>query len=133
MNEDVSNIINNFSNILKEKDIDLTQIIGAVNSQDSNTGQDKTSPNNITSNNFNIDINTILKLKQILNVMNAQNIPRNNLLNSLKPFLRKEKQEKLEEYIKYANLLSLLEIMNDGGIFKNDKQSDTHDNSTKKR
>ena len=56
--------------------------------------------------------------------MNQKNVPRNNLLNSLKPFLRKEKQEKLDEYIKYANLLNLLELFNSkGGDNSNDNKS----------
>ena len=51
-------------------------------------------------------------MKQIFDKINNKNNPRNNLLLSLKPFLREEKQEKLEQYIKISNLLNVLEIMN---------------------
>ncbi len=105
MNEDFSNILNNFSNILKEKDIDLNNIIGGENP-----------PNDNHENNqedFSFDINTILKIKDIMNSMNNKNSPRNQLLHSLKPYLEDTKKEKLEQYIKIANLLSVLDSFDD--------------------
>ena len=90
----------------------------------SDSNQDSFSSNN--QNDFNLDIETILKIKNIMQQMNQKNVPRNNLLNSLKPFLRKEKQEKLDEYIKYANLLNLLELFNSkGGDNSNENKSNT--------
>lgn len=112
MNEDFSDILNNFSNILKEKDIDLNNILGG----------DNTPPNNNDSNDnhddFSFDINTILKIKNIMNSMNNQNGPRNQLLHSLKPYLQDTKKEKLEQYIKIANLLSVLDSLDDHNSFK---------------
>jgi hypothetical protein len=136
MNEDLSGIMNKLSGILNDKNIDINQIINNINSSNNNKNSNEFSQNNLNnfinnnlsnttdSNNFgnlNIDIDTILKLKDIISQMNKKNIPRNNLLNSLKPFLRKEKQEKLDEYVKYANLLSLIEILNKSGDENNDK------------
>jgi hypothetical protein len=136
MNEDLSGIMNKLSGILNDKNIDINQIINNINSSNDNKNSNEFSQNNSNnsintnlsnttdSNNFgnlNIDMETILKLKDIINQMNKKNIPRNNLLNSLKPFLRKEKQEKLDEYVKYANLLSLIEILNKSGDKNNDK------------
>ena len=46
------------------------------------------------------------------------NTPRNNLLYSLKPFLREEKKKKLDQYIKIANLLKVLEILNSDDMRK---------------
>ena len=109
MNEDFSNILNNFSNILKEKDIDLNSIIGGENP-----------PNNNNENNqedFSFDINTILKIKEIMSNMNNKNSPRNKLLQSLKPYLEDTKKEKLEQYIKIANLLSVLDSFDDKNTF----------------
>ena len=52
-----------------------------------------------------------------------QNCPRNQLLHSLKPYLEDEKKEKLEQYIKIANLLSVMEDMNMGfNFFGEDKK-----------
>jgi hypothetical protein len=138
MNEDLSGIMNKLSGILKDKNIDVNQIINTINSSNNNTNSNEfssnSSSNSINNNllnsasssnseNFNIDIDTILKLKDIVNQMNKKNIPRNNLLNSLKPFLRKEKQDKLDEYIKYANLLNLIEILHKNGDENNDNES----------
>ena len=104
MNEELSNLVNQFSEILKEKNVDLNSVLSS--SEDSQSQNDDT---------LNFDINTIIKIKSIMNEMNQNNSSRNNLLKSLKPFLRKEKQEKMDEYIKYANLLNLLELLNNGG------------------
>lgn len=134
MNEDLSNVMNQFSNILKEKNIDINQILNKVsdnpfNSSSNSNTNTSDNQNSFTSNitgesDFNLDIETILKIKNIMQQMNQKNVPRNNLLNSLKPFLRKEKQEKLDEYIKYANLLNLLELFNSkGGDNSNENKS----------
>lgn len=59
------------------------------------------------SNSFNfnnIDINTIMKMKSVMEKMNSSNDPRNNLLYSLKPYLRESKQDKLDQY---ANLMNI--------------------------
>ncbi len=106
MNEDFSNILNNFSDILKEKDIDLNNILGG-----------NTPPNN-ENEDFSFDINTIMKIKNIMSSMNHQNGPRNQLLQSLKPYLEDTKKEKLEQYIKIANLLSVLDSFDDNHSFK---------------
>lgn len=102
MNEDFSNILNNFSEILKEKDIDLNNII--------NNSSNEPQENN---NDFNIDINTILKIKDIMGNLNNQNNSRNKLLYSLKPYLEETKKEKLDQYIKIANLLSVLDSLDE--------------------
>lgn len=132
MNDDLSNVMNQFSQILKDKNIDINQIINKTsdNSNSSNNHNTQANQNSFTSNansssDFNLDIQTILKIKDIMGKMNQKNIPRNNLLNSLKPFLRKEKQEKLDEYIKYANLLNLLELFNSTGGEKNNDTKPT--------
>lgn len=109
MNEDFSNILNNFSNILKEKDIDLNSIIGGENPPNDN--------NNNNQEDFSFDINTILKIKEIMNNINNKNSPRNQLLHSLKPYLEDTKKEKLEQYIKIANLLSVLDSFDDKNTF----------------
>lgn len=63
------------------------------------------------SNNFdfnNIDINSIMK---IAGNMNMKNDPRNNLLNSLKPYLRDNKKEKLDNYINLLNMSKIAETL----------------------
>lgn len=103
MNEDFSDILNKFSDILKDKDIDLNDIMNnSTESAQQNADSD-----------FSLDIDTILKLKNIFSAMNkSKDCPRNKLLYSLKPYLENEKKEKLEQYIKIANLLTALESVN---------------------
>ena len=110
MNEDVNNVFEKFSEILKEKDIDLNSIMGNQQSKESN--------DTANNNDFSFDINTIMKIKSIMDNMNNKNTPRNQLLMSLKPYLEDEKKEKLEQYIKIANLLSVLGSLDEQKSFK---------------
>jgi hypothetical protein len=121
-NDDISNILNNFSDILKEKNIDLNNIINS-NAENNTTSSNFKEENNQSS----IDIDTILKLKEIISKINAnQNSPRNNLLHSLEPYLEDTKKEKLSKYIQIANLISVIEELDLGFVFldKNKKGYD---------
>ena len=60
----------------------------------------------------NIDMNTILKMKTIMEKMNNSSAPRTNLLQSLKPYLRDEKKDKLDQYSQLLNMTSLIELFN---------------------
>ena len=102
MNEDFSEILSKFKNILSEKDIDISNFSPAPKDE---------LPGN--SNMFDFDIETILKIKNIISSAQNKNSPRIRLLESLKPFLKLEKQQKLDEYIKIANMLTILEILNE--------------------
>ncbi len=64
----------------------------------------------------NIDMNTIMKMKSVMDKMNAKDDPRTNLLRSLKPYLRDEKKEKLDQY---ANLMNVAKVAE---LFKNDSK-----------
>lgn len=111
MNEDLTNILNNFSDILKEKNIDLNNLMGGDNPPNQHDD------NNSNHDDFSFDINTIMKIKDLMNSMNNKNGPRNQLLHSLKPYLEETKKEKLEQYIKIANLLSVLDSLDDKNSF----------------
>lgn len=115
MNEDFSDVLNRFSDILKEKNINLDSITG---------GGNNTPPQNQDDNNFGIDIDTILRIKELIQELNRnQNCPRNKLLSALKPYLEPEKKEKLNQYIKIASIIELLENMDLGiALFKNNKK-----------
>lgn len=63
------------------------------------------------------DVNTIMKIQKIMSAMNKDD-PRKNLLISLKPFLRKSRQEKINEYITYLSIGSALGIFDDKGSGK---------------
>ena len=117
MEEDMSNVLGKFQDILKEKNIDLNSILGSSSNTQSNSTTNN-SDNSATA--FDFDINTILKMKTILDKMNNQNNPRNNLLYSLKPFLKEDKRQKLEQYIKISNILSIIEFLS------NDENPNSH-------
>lgn len=102
MNEDFSEVFNKFSDILKDKNIDLNNLTGG-----------QTPP--AKDSDFSLDIDTILKIKDILGKLNKNHdCPRNKVLSSLKPYLQDDKKEKLEKYMKIANLLSVMEDLDIG-------------------
>ena len=59
----------------------------------------------------NIDINTILKMQSLLSRF-SKSSPKKDLLYSLKPFLNKDRQNKLGEYITILSILDAQEIFN---------------------
>ena len=119
MNEDFSEIFNKFSEILKEKNIDINNVTGGANSSAS---PDCTNVED-TSTDFNLDIETILKIKDVISKLNScKDSPRNHLLYALKPYLENEKKEKLDKYIKIANLLNVVENMDLGLNFLKDNK-----------
>ena len=68
-------------------------------------------------NNFdfsNIDMNTVMKMSSALGkINNSKNDPRANLLNSLKPYLRDTKKDKLDNYMNLLNVAKIAEIVRD--------------------
>lgn len=99
--DDLKNILNNFKN-------------SSDNSNDSNESNQSATPD--------IDINTILKMKQIIDSMNSnKDDPRANLLKSLKPYLKESRQKKVDQYVKLFGLGKAFEAFNFlGGENKND-------------
>lgn len=104
MNEDFSEVISKFKDILAEKNIEMPNI------KDEGENSKETSEKTLG---FDIDIGTILKIKSMIEVAKEKNSPRIELLHALKPFLNKEMGEKLEEYIKITYLITILEILSE--------------------
>lgn len=109
-NENLNNIVNKFNSILKDKDINLGNLFEGENERKNENSEEN--EENVSSD-FNIDIETLIKLKDFFQKMNDNNNPRNRLLYSLKPFLKDSRRKKLDEYIKIANLLVILNVVND--------------------
>ena len=76
--------------------------------------------NSNNNNNFNFDINTMLKMKNIMDKMNSNsNDPRANLLLSLKPYLNNNRKEKLDQYMQFLNISKVIEVFQyEGGADK---------------
>lgn len=105
MNEDFSDAINKFKDILASKDIDLSNLSKAFDNKKSEED----------SSDFDFDIETIIKLKNIISSAKNQNSPRIRLMEDLKPFLNPESRKKLDELIKLAKVLTVLETLNKNG------------------
>lgn len=95
-------IIQNFNSVINNN---VNDINSANFSNNSDTLNKYNNSKQTNLNNF--DMNTIFKMKTIIDNINNTNNPRSNLLNSLKPYLRDSRKEKIDQY---ANLLSFAQI-----------------------
>lgn len=127
----MSEMIQKMGEMLKNNEIpdNIKSMISSFSSSSnsSETKQDDTMKNkqqsdNTSSDNFNIDFDTMLKMKSIIDSMNKQqNDPRANLLRSLKPYLKPSRKEKVDQYIKLFSMGKVFEVLNPlGGNKKND-------------
>ena len=146
MSEDISEILQKMNNMLQNNQIpdDIKNMLGQLSSSNSssnnssnnnssndnssnNSSSNSNSSNNNSSNNNssempNFDMDTLLKMKSIMdNVNSSQSDPRSNLLRSLKPYLRESRKNKVDEYIKLFRMGKIFEMMSSsGGEKKND-------------
>ena len=130
MDGDMNDILQKFNNILEDKDMsnNLKNILNNFSSSNSsNNSSESTNTANINtdynndssekkSNNVipEFDINTILKIKKIMDSLNTSNKddPRANLLLSLKPYLNETKKDKIDNYVKFLQFAKIIEVMN---------------------
>ncbi len=121
-------MLDNFSKMMNNSDSNSPQ------SDNTNTNTSSNACNNNASttisnnlNNFDfgkIDINTIMKAKNIMEKMNNSNDPRSNLLASLKPYLRENKKEKLDQYANLMNFTKISEILKADNNFNNNSNTE---------
>lgn len=113
-------MIQNFSSMMKNNNSSNQDYNN--NAQNSNPNPEtKQSQSGQASFDFsNIDMNTILKMKSVMEKLNNKNDPRTNLLFSLKPYLREERKDKLDQY---ANLLNVAKIAD---LLKNDNKENNN-------
>lgn len=133
MNEnDMSNLMNQFNKMLENNDIpsELKGILDNFKNSSNNNPENTNNTNTSTSSNSlnnnsdtpDIDINTVLKMKQIIDSMNSnRDDPRTNLLLSLKPYLKESRKQKVDQYIKLFGIGKAFETFSSlGGENKND-------------
>lgn len=125
MSEDMSDLINKFSQMLKSNDMpdEIKNVINNLSSSNSDVSSKSAEDSDLGSNSSpEFDINTMLKMKSIIDAMNKEkNDPRANLLKSLKPYLKESRKEKVDQYIQLFNMGKVFEILNPlGGEKKND-------------
>ena len=121
-NPDIGNLLQNLSNNDSKNNSSNTDqtptLDDILNNKSSN---DSSSSNQNSNNDFQMpDMDTIMKIMKLMNsIKENDNNPSTNLLFSLKPFLRDSKKEKVDQYIKFLKISSVLnEINKSGGDFK---------------
>jgi len=129
MNEDMSEIFKKMNEMLKNDEVpdSVKSLLNSLNSNANDISSKEFSREGTTSENSeqnfsNFDLDTMLKMKAIIENMNkCQNDPRANLLKSLKPYLKQSRKNKVDQYIKLFSMGKAFEILNPlGGEKKND-------------
>ena len=103
-NSNSTNATNFDTNTISPEMIQNLSNLFSSNSNDNNANSNSNSDPSI-------DINTILKMKTIIDSMNQKNDPRANLLYSLKPYLRENKKSKLDQYVNLLKMTKIADIM----------------------
>ena len=131
---DNGNISDAISSISPEMIQNFSKMLSSQNNNNNNNNNFNTNTNTDTNtssqsrtnsnNNFDIsglDMNTIMKMSSVFQKMNnTKNDPRANLLNSLKPYLRDSKKDKLDNYMNLLNVTKIAEIMKENNKENND-------------
>ena len=123
-NNDMNDLMNQINQMLNNNNNMSDDLKNIVNNLKNSSGSNN--ENNVHNSNSSdspeIDIDMIMKMKQIMDSMNSnKDDPRANLLLSLKPYLKKSRQDKVEQYIKLFSLGKAFELFNSlGGENKND-------------
>lgn len=128
-NEDMSNIIQRLNSMANNSNTEssnnqdtsssqaglenLQYILSNIN-MGSNEQKNSSEENNNSSNNgFNIDFETIMKMKNVMDKVNStKNSPEANLLLSLKPYLNNNRRQKLDQYMQFLNISKVIEAFN---------------------
>ena len=102
MSEDLSDLINNVKSMIDSGNIpdNMKEIFNSVSS-----GSNSSSISDV-------DVETILKIKKVMDNINQKNDPRANLLYSLKPYLRESRKSKLDQYVNLLNMTKIVDLMN---------------------
>lgn len=98
-------MIDNLVNMLKSN---LNESSSSQSNEDMHNSAETSSSNTI-------DFDTIMKMKSILETLNNTNDQDSKLLYSLKPYLRKSKQVKLDQYINLLKLSQISKLFNQKG------------------
>ena len=118
--EDMSDVFEKLNNIAGKNNVSpdmVNNLFNMLNNSNSsnnvNNSSDSSNSNNNQSNENNsngIDIETIMRMKSIIDKMNVKDDPRANLLQSLKPYLKESRQSKVDQYIQLMNMSKVMEV-----------------------
>lgn len=90
--------------------LDISKIVNMLNT---NTSKNNTNVENKISSPplGGFDLNSIMKFQNVLSGMNSPD-PRQNLLSSLKPFLRENRQKNIDTYISLLGVMKAFNLFN---------------------
>lgn len=108
MNEDLANI---FEKLNINKDSISPEMVNNIMEMFNNTSN-TTSSQYSENSTPDFDLETILKMKSIIDRMNSKNDdPRSKLLNSLRPFLKDSRKSKLDQYMQLMNMSKIIDVL----------------------
>ena len=128
--QDFSQLVNNLKNMLNNtnsvkvepsssnNNLNITpeminNLASSIKNTTSNSKTSSASTENSNTNNStvsNIDIATILKIKNIVEALNKKDDARSNLLYSLKPYLRESRKQKVDQYVNLFKLSGITDL-----------------------
>ena len=118
-NEDMSELFSKFSNMVNEGNIpdEMKNILSSLsNNNKEGNAEERGGGQNIDENAPQIDFETIMKMKTIMDKMKGSGSdPRANLLVSLKPYRKESRKEKIDQYIKLFSMSKVIEAFNNTG------------------
>lgn len=123
-------MINNLINMFKDKTSTLSNQNSEINSNSNYNCKEVpfstlNEQSSTSSESFNstssVDFETIMKIKSIIDNLNNSNDQDSKLLYSLKPYLRKSRQEKLDQYINILKITQVSKLLNKKNEHKNGK------------
>ncbi len=88
----------------------ITQLANTIKSSNSSNDTNNTSSSD-SGNNLDLDFDTILKIKNIIEAFNKKDDAKSNLLYSLKPYLRESRQKKIDQYINLFKLSGIAKLL----------------------
>ena len=120
-NSDVSEVINKISSIINNSNHDgkdgSATSAEAISNMIEMLKKNNSEEYNSESNNFNdIDFETILKFKTVLNQINSKDDKRSKLLLALKPYLKDSRKQKIDKYIQVLNISKVIDTFSDSTV-----------------
>ena len=109
MNEDLASQL---SNILEKNNIDLNQVLESFNQSQKNEESSRENDNPPNENSSSIDPEMLIN--------SNKNSKDEQLLKSLKPYMRQSRKDKIDQYVKLLHIMKLFENFQEMGGNIND-------------
>ena len=111
----MDSLLNSLKSALNNKDVpdEFKTLLNNIANNNSNSATTNAESKKNTIDFSNVDINTIIKIQEIMKKINSSEPDsRSTLLRSLKPFLKKSRQDKVEQYIQLLNMEQIFKMFN---------------------